>query len=419
MNITDVGHLADEVSEQGEDKMLLAAEVEGRSPKEIADYYTSAFFADIDAVGIRRADHYPKASEHIPQMIELIETLIDRGHAYVVDGNVYYDVTTFEGYGKLSGNTLSSLRSGHRGHPHDERKRNDEDFLLWRKATNRRLLKFDSPWGEGFPGWHIECSAMSLRYLGPEIDIHTGGMDLIFPHHEDEIAQSEGATGSRVVKVWVHGAHLLMGGHKMAKSKMNDIRAVDLRDRGIDPLAFRYLCLTARYRKLLNFSWEALEAAATALERLRRKFAGGDAPKEFSAEAPVESEPSRYAAEYNAAFDRAVLRDLDMPTALQILHRMADDSRLTASEKARLARAWDSVLGLGLSTDTAADSSASGDALRYEYDENRIRALIAERAAARRVRDFERADRIRADLESAGIEVIDEPSGTVWRAKKP
>jgi cysteinyl-tRNA synthetase len=209
MNITDVGHMTDEASPEAVDKMLLAVEDEGLSPLEIADKYAEAVFEEAAAVGIRPADAYPKATEHIPEMIELTQTLIDRGHAYVVEsGSVYFDVGSFPGYGSLSGNTLDNLREGHRDLETDAAKRSPADFALWKAAGPGRLMKWDSPWGVGFPGWHIECSAMSMKYLGERFDIHTGGNDLRFPHHEDEIAQSEGAVGHQVVSIWVHGGHL-------------------------------------------------------------------------------------------------------------------------------------------------------------------------------------------------------------------
>jgi cysteinyl-tRNA synthetase len=418
MNITDVGHLADEVFDRGQDKMLLAAETEGKSPSEIAEFYTTAFFDDIDAVGIRRASSYPRASQHIPQMIELIETLIDKGHAYVAAGNVYYDVTTFEDYGKLSGNTLDSLRAGHRSHDHDENKRHAEDFLLWRKASARRLLKFDSPWGEGFPGWHVECSAMSLHYLGESIDVHTGGMDLIFPHHEDEIAQSEGATGHAVVKSWVHGAHLLMGGKKMAKSQLNDLRAIEIRERGLDPLAVRYLCLTARYRKQLNFSWQALEAANTALDRIRRRLADDSIDTESGLLGNV-SELSPIARTYNSRFEDAVLGDLDTPRALEVLNKTVEDRSLSSQERFWLASAWDDVLGLGLVPEFDTENATAADAALGEGEVEEIDSLVQQRSEARMIGDFATADSIRSSLEERGIELTDTPAGTVWRQKKP
>jgi cysteinyl-tRNA synthetase len=229
MNITDVGHMTDESSPEAVDKMLLAVEDEGLQPLEIAEKYTNAVFEDAEKLGIHDADVYPRATEHIPEMIALTQTLIDKGHAYVVDnGSVYYDVRSFPGYGKLSGNTLDNLREGHRDLETDPRKRHPADFALWKAAGPGRLMKWDSPWGPGFPGWHIECSAMSMKYLGERFDIHTGGTDLRFPHHEDEIAQSEGAVDHPVVSIWVHGGHLRLSGQKIAKSTGNVVRAVDL-----------------------------------------------------------------------------------------------------------------------------------------------------------------------------------------------
>ncbi|MER3520970.1 MAG: cysteine--tRNA ligase [Acidimicrobiia bacterium] len=418
MNITDVGHLADEVFERGEDKILLAADSEGKSPAEIAHFYEAAFFEDIAAIGITKADLYPKASEHIPQMIQVIQKLLDRGHAYLSGGNVYFDVTTLPEYGKLSGNTLDALRAGHRGHSYDPNKRHPEDFLLWRKATPRRLVKFDSPWGEGFPGWHIECSAMSLHHLGERIDIHAGGQDLIFPHHEDEIAQTVGVTGKHVVKTWVHGAHLLMGGHKMTKSKFNDLRAVQICERGIDPLAFRYLCLTARYRKQLNFSWDALGAAARALTRLRDRFEEAASETSLNQESIDTCELSPMAVEYEARFTEAVWDDLDTPRALEIVHRMLEDANLDRSEKVSLALRWDRALGIGLVPFAREKFQAAGEGHRQDITDSEIRSLISQRQAARERRDFQTADRIRNELESHGIQLTDTPKGTVWKTKK-
>ncbi|HET9249231.1 MAG TPA: cysteine--tRNA ligase, partial [Actinomycetota bacterium] len=221
-NITDVGHMTDESSPEAVDKMLLAVEDEGLQPLEIAEKYTEEALADMAAVGIRLPDVMPKASEHIHEMIELTQTLIDRGHAYVVDsGSVYYDVTSFPGYGQLSGNTLDKLKAGHRDLETDPAKRHEADFALWKAAGAGRLMTWPSPWGDGFPGWHIECSAMSMKYLGDRIDIHTGGNDLKFPHHEDEIAQSEAGVGHEVVKHWAHGGFLRLSGQKISKSTGN------------------------------------------------------------------------------------------------------------------------------------------------------------------------------------------------------
>src|SRR5438477_2490572 len=218
MNITDVGHMTDESSPEAVDKMLLAAEDEGLQPLQIAEKYAKAVFDDAELVGIEPADDHPKATEHIQEMLDLTERLVDGGHAYVADtGSVYYDVQSFADYGKLSGNTLDKLRPGHRDLETDPNKRHHADFALWKAAGSGRIMKWPSPWGDGFPGWHIECSAMSMKYLGDRFDIHTGGTDLRFPHHEDEIAQSEGAVDHQVVSIWVHGGHLRQSGQKISK----------------------------------------------------------------------------------------------------------------------------------------------------------------------------------------------------------
>ncbi len=427
MNITDVGHLTDETFETGRDKMLLAAETEGKSPSEIADFYTAAFFEDASAVGISLADAYPRASQHVPQMLELIERLIERGHAYVADGNVYYDVSSFDRYGVLSGNTLERLREGHRKEIRDPNKRNPQDFLLWRKATEKRLVKFDSPWGEGFPGWHIECSAMSLAYLGHPIDVHTGGVDLIFPHHEDEIAQSEGAVGSQVVRIWIHGAHLLAAGQKMAKSSLNDLRITRVAERGHDPLSFRYLCFTARYRKPLDFSWEALGSCDRALKRLRARVAdalsaasGMEAVADAVPPPEAKAELSPAARSYDARFADAVLADLDMPRALGVLHEMVADAHLSPQEQVLLVLDWERVLALGLLPPSAASHSDTKD--QNAADTSRlvteVETLVRQRTEARRKKDYSTADRIRSDLEARGVELVDTPSGTTWKFKE-
>ena len=220
-NITDVGHMTNEEFDRGEDRMLVSARLEDKSPAEIAAYYTEAYLADAAALNLQPAAAYPRASDYVPEMQELVAKLLERGHAYEVDGNVYFAVESFPGYGRLSGNTLDQLRAGHRQEEPDPRKRHHADFALWKAAGPGRLVKWPSPWGDGYPGWHIECSAMSLATLGEHIDVHTGGEDNVFPHHEDEIAQSEAVVGHQVVTTWVHGRHLLTEERKMAKSAGN------------------------------------------------------------------------------------------------------------------------------------------------------------------------------------------------------
>jgi cysteinyl-tRNA synthetase len=397
MNITDVGHMTDDVSDTGRDKMELAEADEGLSAAEIAEKYTQAFLEDSDLVGIERADLYPRATEHITEMIEIIGTLIEKGHAYVVEGSVYYDVTTFPGYGKLSGNTLDQLRAGHRQEVAvDPLKRHPEDFALWKKAGPNRALKWPSPWGEGYPGWHIECSAMSMKHLDERFDVHTGGNDNKFPHHEDEIAQSEGAVGHQVVSVWVHGGFLQMSGQKMAKSAKNIYRVTDLADQNVDPLAYRLMCFGTQYRSEMDFSWEALEGQHRRLADLRRRMA------DWGEAAPL----SESAKTFDARFRDALADDLAMPRALVVLNDVVG-SDLAAGEKYTLLASWDQVLGLDLERDARE---------RWEPTEEML-ALVAERDAARAAKDYAASDALRDRLQAMGLEVMDTANGTKVRPR--
>ena len=398
MNITDVGHMTDEVSDTGRDKMELAEADEGLSAAEIADKYTKAFLEDSDLVGIERADLYPYATEHIGEMIRIIETLIEQGHAYEVEGSVYYDVTTFPGYGKLSGNTLDRLRAGHRQELEvDPNKRHPEDFALWKRAGGSRALKWPSPWGDGFPGWHIECSAMSMKHLGERFDIHTGGNDNKFPHHEDEIAQSEAAVGHQVVSIWVHGGFLQMGEAKMAKSAGNVLRVTDLRDQGVDPLAYRLLCFGTRYRSEMHFDWDALQGQHRRLRDLRRLMGEWAKPAD---------ELSASAVAFDERFRAAIADDLDLPRALVVLNE-AVGAGISDGEKYALLATWDAVLGLDLERDAREGFEPTQE----------MRDLIAERDAARAAKDFARSDELRVRLQELGLEVMDTAEGTTVRRR--
>ena len=399
MNITDVGHMTDEVSDTGRDKMELAESDEGLSAAEIAEKYTQAFLEDADLVGIERADLYPRATDHIPEMISIIETLIEKGHAYEVDGTVYYDVTTFPAYGKLSGNTLDQLRAGHRSElALDPAKRHPEDFALWKKAGENRLLKWPSPWGDGYPGWHIECSAMSIKHLGDRFDVHTGGNDNKFPHHEDEIAQSEGAVGHPVVSTWAHGGFLQMGGQKMAKSAKNIKRVTDLADEGIDPLAFRWFTFQTRYRSEMDFTWDALETADHRVKQLRRHVADWG---------PATDDLGTAAKEFDSAFREAVANDLDMPAAVRVVNDLDHSAEVPPPEKRSLLASWDQVLGLDLERDARA---------AWEPTEE-IRRLVAERDGARTAKDYARSDELRDELQAMDLEVMDTAEGTKVRPR--
>ena len=393
-NITDVGHMTDDQFDTGEDKMLVSAGLEGRSPEEIASFYTDAFLTDVAAINIQPAESYPRATEYIPQMIEIIAKLLERGHAYAAAGGVYFDVQSFPAYGRLSGNTLDKLVSGHREVIDDPNKRHHADFLLWRPAGASRLMKWTSPWGDGFPGWHIECSAMSIALLGETFDLHTGGEDNVFPHHEDEIAQSEGAVGHTVVRHWVHGAHLLSEGRKMAKSANNYYDVRDLAERGHnDPLAVRLLFLQSRYRAQMNFTLDALGAAERGLARWRRLVANGAASGETGAAGSADP--------YEKRFVDALNDDLDMPTVMALVSEVVSSPAIAPGDKAALLQRWDRVLGLGLGREVG---------VVREFPEA-AKELIEQREKARLKKDFSTADRIRHKLLSLGVEVEDTPDG--------
>ncbi len=395
MNVTDVGHLTDDTFDRGEDKMLVSARLERKSPEEIAAFYTQAFLEDTALVSIRPADHNPRATRYIPRMVELITTLIAKGHAYEVDGTVYYDIASFPAYGRLSRNTTDKLLAGARGEV-DPRKRHPGDFTLWKAAGEHRLQVWPSPWGPGFPGWHIECSAMSMALLGERFDIHTGGADNVFPHHEAELAQSEGVTGHRVVNLWMHGGLLLLAGSRMAKSAGNFFRITELVEQGHDPLAFRYLALQAKYRTKLNFSAEGLAGADRALEQLRAKVA------EWSASGDSESGGDEGQA-FEDRFRAAIADDLDLPAAMALVSELVR-SGLPPAQKAALLRRWDQVLGLDLGRTTPTADLPAGAA-----------ALLEQRDKARASKDFQTSDRLRDELASMGVAVTDTPGGQRWK----
>ncbi len=396
-NITDVGHMRQEMLEQGEDKVIAEALAKGRTPQEIAQHYTDSFHRDEEKVNILPARYFPKATDHVPEMVSLTETLLGKGSAYEVNGNVYFDVDNSPSYGKLSGNTGQDMLTGVRMEA-DPQKRDPRDFTLWKAAEPGRELKWPSPWGDGFPGWHIECSAMAVKYLGTEVDLHTGGVDNIFPHHEGELAQSEGAYSEPYVRCWTHGQHLLADGTKMAKSAANDYTLSDLESRGFDPLALRYLCLTVRYRTRLNFTFSALRAAQKGLQRLRNRV------WEWSiiAENGREQENSE---SWRTAFLERINDNLDMPGAL-VVTWAAVGSELDPATKLKLLLEFDQVLGLGLSVVPE----------RYQPTDQ-VRRLVAQRQPLRGQSLFEDADRLRTEAGSLGYVVEDTSSGSRVRPK--
>ena len=399
-NITDVGHMADDEGlETLDDKMLLQAGVEERGPMEVARFYEAAFHADLAGIGIRPADSYPRASDSIQLMLAMITTLVERGHAYVgTDGSVFFDAASFPTYGAISGNRLDALRPGHRFDGGvDEAKRFHADWALWKHAGERRQLVWDSPWGPGFPGWHIECSAMSLHFLGDTIDVHTGGIDLRFPHHEDERAQSDCTVGREVVRHWVHGEHLLFEGRKMAKSTGNVVLLSDVVERGHDPLALRLAFLGSRYRTQVDMSWSAIAAADSHLSRWRALVAGW-------AEAPSRAMPEAYVAEVLAAYED----DLDTPRALQVLRRLERDSDVADGAKFEAFAHLDRLLGLDLARDVGRAPAPPAELPDGAAD------LLAARADARAAKDWAASDRLREELAALGVAVTDTADGQAW-----
>ncbi len=396
-NITDVGHMRQELVETGGDKMILAALAEGKTVQEIAELYAGRFHRDEARLNIIDAHVFPWASQHIPEMLSIVGTLMEKGHAYERGGNIYFDVPSFLEYGKLSRNTGADLLEGVRAEA-DPLKRDPRDFTLWKAAEPGRDVKWDSPWGEGFPGWHIECSAMASRYLGEFFDIHTGGVDNIFPHHEDEIAQSEAAFGEQHVRYWVHAQHLLADGAKMAKSSGNVFLIEELIERGFDPLSFRYLCMTVLYRHRMNFTFTSLKAAEKALTNLRSRI------WQWSLE-PDSNGHSAEADEYRRRFWEAVDSDLNLPGALAVTWEMARSS-LPGRAKMSLLLEFDEMFGLDL-------HKAPSD---YGVGEE-IVASLRERESLRERQTWETADSLRARLAADGYVIEDAPDGSRARPK--
>jgi cysteinyl-tRNA synthetase len=381
-----------EMLERGEDKVIAAALAEGKTPAEIARFYTEAFMADERRLNVLPAHVFPHASETVPEMVEMTRHLVEKGYAYESGGNVYFAVEKFPEYGKLSGQTAGGQETGARTQA-DPLKRDPRDFTLWKAAEPGRQLVWPSPWGEGFPGWHIECSAMAAKHLGPRIDLHTGGVDNIFPHHEDEIAQSEAAFGQRHVNYWTHAQHLLVDGVKMAKSSGNTYTLADLEARGFEPLAFRYLCATVHYRARMDFSFAALKAAQRGLTRLRLKLTEPDGRVTKTARAEGER--------WRRLFWAAAADDLGLPEALAVAWRVGR-SRLAAPIKRELLMDFDRLLGLDLVQPA-----------RPPRPDAAIEGLLRGREGLRRAGDYVAADAVREKVHAQGFEVRDGRRGTV------
>ena len=403
MNITDV-----------EDKIIRRMLESGKSLEEYTEFYTQAFLEDTKALNIEQPEVVPRATKHIPEMIELMQRLCDTGHTYASDGSLYYSIGSFPGYGKLSGLKLEREVLRARIDVDEYEKDDARDFVLWKEPKEKKEPRWESSFGEGRPGWHLECSAMSMKYLGESFDIHCGGVDLIFPHHENEIAQSEGATGKPFVHFWVHTEFLLVEGEKMAKSKGNYYTVRDLLAQGYSPMAIRYLLLSVPYRTQLNFTLESLRGAESTLEglrNLRRRLS------EFVGEPGSHPRIQDALKRAREGFEAGMNDDLNTSTALAAVHDLrrelntamdagefrADDAGATLDLLARL----NSVLGVLVDEDAALDPAFVAE----------IEAKVEERNEARRNRDFDKADQIRTELAAREIILEDTPQGTKWKRK--
>jgi len=386
-NITDVGHMSDDFQE---DKMLEQSKKERIDPFEIARKYEERFHNDLANLNIIPAQKYPRASESIDLMHEMISELIKKGAAYVgEDRCVYFDAQSFQGYGQLSGNRLDALKPGHRYEfVEDGAKKFHADWALWKAAEKRKEMVWDSPWGPGFPGWHIECSAMSLKFLRGHVNIHVGGIDLRFPHHENERAQSNSITGVESVDLWVHGEHLLFEGRKMSKSAGNVVLLDDVIAKGFDPLSLRLCFLENRYRSQMDLSWQSISAAHETIKRWRNKINSWGVVKTFESDSTVLS---------------FLENDLDTPRVITYLRALEKDSTSTDHDKVQAFLFADQVLGLDL---------ARAPELRELPDE--LTALLAEREAARTAKNWALSDELRKTLENAGLEISDSASGQSW-----
>lgn len=419
MNITDVGHLSSD-ADTGEDKMLKGAKREHKSVMEIAKFYTDAFFADCEKLNIKRPDVVEPATGCIPEFIHMVETLIEKGYAYVAGGNVYFDTSKLDNYYVFGNHNADDLEVGVReGVEADDNKKNKTDFVLWftKSKFDDQELKWDSPWGVGYPGWHIECSAISVKHLGGQLDLHCGGIDNAFPHHTNEIAQSEAYLGHPWCKYWFHVLHLNTNSGKMSKSKGEFLTVSLLEEKGYNPLVYRFFCLLSHYRRSLVFSWEALDNATTAYNKLVAKLATFD-----ENDGTVDEE---IFAKHKASFTAAVGGDLNTSNGITEIYNVFK-AKTNGATKIALIKDFEQVLSLGLieaaaklkekAKEEAKEAAASENAPKDEFT-LKIEEMIAKRLEAKKARDFATADAIRNELSEMGVDIIDTPQGTKYTVR--
>lgn len=402
MNITDVGHLTSD-ADTGEDKMLKGAKREHKTVMEIAKYYTDAFFDDCRKLNIKRPDVVEPATNCIPEFINMVKVLLEKDYAYIAGGNVYFDTSKLDDYYVFSSQSEKELMVGVRDDvSEDINKKNKADFVLWftKSKFDNQELKWDSPWGVGYPGWHIECSCISMKHLGEYMDIHCGGVDNIFPHHTNEIAQSEAYLGHKWCNYWFHVHHLNDKSGKMSKSKGEFLTVSLLEEKGYNPLVYRLFCLQSHYRKPLEFSYEVLDNMTTAYNKLIKKIG------ELKADGSVDEEAF---AGFRNKFEDAICSDLNTSSAITVIYDVLR-SDINDMTKLKLIKSFDEVLSLDLLKDHGNDKESSVDSELKEY----ILAKIEERKAAKKEKDFAKADAIRDELAAKGIQIKDTREGTVW-----
>ena len=388
MNITDVGHLVSD-GDEGEDKMIKSAKQEGKTPLEIANHYTKLFFKDLERLNIELPEIICKATDNIQDMIKAVEKLVEKGYAYETSTAIYFDVSKLDKYPVLSNLDVDKQKAGARVEV-DTEKRNPHDFAVWIKAPENHLMKWDSPWGPSYPGWHIECSVMSQKFLGEVFDIHTGGIDLIPTHHENEIAQSKGMCGKVPAHYWMHGEFLLINGGKMSKSLGNVYLLQDIVDRGYDPLVYKLFCYSIQYRKKLNFTWEGMDSAKISLDRLRDAY-----QKQLIGTDEIDNSEIE---KYRNSFKEAINDDLNMPVAMSVVWEVAKSSK-KSKKLADLLKEFDKVLGIDI------------DYVQKEEIPEDIKELLLKRQEARANKNWEESDKLRDLIKEKGYIVKDSKDG--------